>query len=400
MVLTLNKSHLKFYKSYESFSRVYTCLFHKNLVNKVCMRTMISSKSFYAIRALFNTAMMLSNTEMVDKINRQNTKPFVESAVDLVLDHDKGVLQHKTAILKHTTNHRFSADDFYEYFCKKYKHDNVHWEPNTFVDCRILNEISVANEYLNIFGKDITWFYATNDQRSSTFPGAKQSNVDFWVYITRVMGINKTTYQDEKSGTDIFRHSTRGSIGLVSFDENGSNIQTMSKPITCSDIITHNLDRLESFKRYLKDNNLLNEIFAETYTKGKLLCYEMQDKPFNEVLKLHKELQNILWKEIQCNPVVDRSLSFVFLKQIVTHPVSSREEVFSQVFRANIKEDKLYFLDKKQDFNALYKAMIYASKEIDPEFVKKLEHLHANGVIFNNNFLNVLADLIKNGGLL
>lgn len=60
-------------------------------------------------------------------------------------------------------------------------------------------------------------------------------------------------------------------------------------------------------------------------------------------------------------------------------------------------EDRLYNLDKRQDLNILYKAMIIAGKEIDPQFVRKLEHIHNNGVPFNNNFINILAELIKYG---
>lgn len=53
-MLTLNKRKVKNQKNNESFSRVYSCsLNSKTLSNKVCVRTMISSKSFYAIRALF-----------------------------------------------------------------------------------------------------------------------------------------------------------------------------------------------------------------------------------------------------------------------------------------------------------------------------------------------------------
>lgn len=126
-MLRLKQYKFSIHKNIRSYSRVHNCLINKKLIYKVCMRTMISSKSFYAIRALFifNTAMMLSNTEMVDKINRQNTRPFVESAVDLALDHDKGALQHKTAILKHATNHKFPAHEFYENIHKQTGYKNM-----------------------------------------------------------------------------------------------------------------------------------------------------------------------------------------------------------------------------------------------------------------------------------
>lgn len=399
MVLTLNKSNLKFYKSYESFSRVYTCLFHKNLVNKVCMRTMISSKSFYAIRALFNTAMMLSNTEMVDKINRQNTKPFVESAVDLALDHDRGALQHKTAILKHVTNHKFPAHEFYEYFCKQTGHKNVHWEPNANVGCRTINEMGVFHEYLNTFNKDIEWSLVTFDQRSSNFPNQKQPNVDFWIYIDRTMGLKSFTkgvFQDEKSGMDMLKHSTSGSIGLLTFDENGNNIQIVNEVITpqiLANINRHRISMLE--KAAIFDNNYAS--FEYRFSTYLSICSEMQNKQFNDVVNLHNKLQDKLWTELQSHPEFKRSLSFIFVKQIVTHPTSPQEEVFSNVFCSHIQEDKLYDLNKRQDFNTLFKAMLYAGKKINPQFVKKLDYIHHNGIDFNNAFLLVLMDALKHG---
>lgn len=400
-MLTLNNCKLKTQKYNESFSRVYSCsLNSKTLSNNICVRTMISSKSFYAIRALFNTAMMLSNTEMVDKINSQNTRPFVECAVDLALDHNKGVLQHKAVILKHTTNRRFSADYFYEYFCTKTNRNNVHWEPNTTVDCRTVNEIGVLNEYQNAFGTSITWTLATLDKRPSNFPYAKQTNVDFWVYVKRAIGLNtfgKGFYQDEKSGTDIFRHTTRGSIGTVFFDEHGNNIQTMNDIITHNVLARINLRKIAMLEEALRADGIYNVQFDKTLFECYALCNKMINESFANVVKLHNQLQNILWEQFQCNPEFNRSLSFVFIKQIVTHPTSIKEEIFSQAFKANIQEHKIYNLDKKQDFNVLYKAMIYAGKEVDPEFVKKLEYLHNNGITFNNNLLQVLVEVIKHG---
>lgn len=397
-MLNLNQYKFKIYQNIKSYSGVYNCLITKKLIYKVCMRTMISSKSFYAIRALFNTAMMLSNTEMVDKINRQNTKPFVESSVDLVLDHDKGVAQHKTAVLKHAINHKFPADEFYEYFRKQTGHKNIHWEPNANVDCRIINEIGVFNEYFNTFGEDIEWSLATLDRRSSTFYHQKQPNVDLWVYINRSMGLNRSTkviFQDEKSGMDMIKHSSSGSIGLLSFDKNGNNIQIMNEVITPQILANINYRKILMLEQgFAIDNNVR---FKKNIKDYLAICYEMQNKPFNDVLPLHNTLQEKLWIELQSNPEFKRSLSFIFLKQIVAQPISPQEESFSRVFHAYIQENKVYDLNRRQDFNTLFKAMLYAGKEIDPQFVKKLEYIHHNGIALNNAFLLVLMDALKHG---
>jgi len=398
--MVITKFNLKNYKYRESHNGIYTCLYNKNLINKVCVRTMISSKSLYAIRALFNTAIMLSNTEMVDKVSRQNTAPFVKSAVDLALDHDKGVLQHKAAILKHATTQRFPADEFYEPFRNITKNTKVHWEPNTNIDLRTVNELGVFHEYFNTFGKDIEWALATLDKRSSNFPHQKQSNVDFWVYFDRVIGLHSTgkgIFQDEKSGMDIFKHSTSGSIGLLSYDEHGNNIQTMNELITPQVLANKNLRKIHMLAEAARVDKLSTEKLDKVFSECQGICDEMKTETFSGVVELHTQLQNVLWEQLQCSLDFKRSISFVFIKQLVTSPASLKEETFSRVFRANIQEDRLYNLDRKQDFNTLYKAMILAGKEIDPQFVKKLGHLHHNGITLNNDLLHILAELVKHG---
>lgn len=322
------------YKPYQgSFSRV--CKLNKYNNFKVCVRTMISSKNIYAIRALYNAAMMLSNNEMLDKINSKDTKPFVERAVDLALDDTKGVLQQKAAILKHITNHRFPAEYFFEHFRELTRHNNVHWEPNTNIDCRTISELGTLNDYLNKFNKDIVWTLATLDQRASNFPGAKQPNVDFWVYIDRALGLTgavaKGVYQDEKSGMDMLKHSSRGSIGSVSFDADGNNIQTMHELITEQTLAEADIRKMQMITQVAETDGYAGQ-FKITFREGIALCNAMKNKGFTDVAKLHNQLQDLLWEQLQCHPEFKRSISFLFIKQIVTHPASIKEEAFSRAF--------------------------------------------------------------------
>lgn len=263
----------------------------------------------------------------------------------------------------------------------------------------LVNEIGVTNEFLNNY-KNIIWFFATQDVRSSSFYAANQSNVDFWVYIWRAIGLNNIScngiYQDEKSGMDMFRHSTRGSIGLLSYDENGNNIQTTNNAITSQALVKYNLDKIRMIAAAAKADGV-EAYFTPIINQCLSICFEMQNKNIDDVFILHKQLQDKLWIEMQCDPEFKRSISFIFIKQIVTNPASLQEQAFSKVFQAHVQEDKLYNLDKKQDFSILYKAMIYAGKEVDPQFVKKLEYLHNNGLPLNNNLLSLILDALKHG---
>jgi hypothetical protein len=59
----------------------------------------------------------------------------------------------------------------------------------------------------------------TGDSIAITFDKQKQSNPDMVVYVASPLG-SKETYQDVKSGMNVVKHSSRGSLGLLTFDIN------------------------------------------------------------------------------------------------------------------------------------------------------------------------------------
>jgi hypothetical protein len=94
--------------------------------------------------------------------------------------------------------------------------------------------------------------YATGDARPATFPHQKQSNQDLWVnvktknsygdLIDNLIGLkHKVVPQDEKAGSGMFNHSTRGTIGLLNYDSQNNNIQMTSNPINSQDLVDYNL---------------------------------------------------------------------------------------------------------------------------------------------------------------
>jgi hypothetical protein len=358
-------------------------------------RFMLNSRSFHAIRAAYNLALTISNHSDFEK---NKTQPFISQAVRNSIDDAQGIPQHKAALLKHLTHQRLPAEYFYEYFKDiSANGDLIKYEPHALTDFRITNEFAVLQEYLKTYGHDIAWVYATIDARAATFPKAQQSNPDFWVYLNKALGLKepRCTYQDEKSGMDMMRHSSRGSIGVLYYDENGTNIQMTQNPITVQDLIRYNNSRVQDISNALRHDGLY-DTFEKTILQAKTKASEIKgNASFQDFALLHKDLQDLLWTKLQCNPNYNRSISFVFLKQIINTPMTDNEYLFSQAFQSKLKPGHLYNLDKKGDLKELYTALIYAGKRIDTHFVDKLYNMHHNGVTLTNDIMLILKEVTK-----
>jgi len=395
-----SKAYNQYFFKKEIFTGFTICVKPIFLTNN--KRTMLNGKTLYITRAAYHCLKALINPNVMDETTTSNNKPLGQSIVDLAMDPQKGTPQHKTTLFKHITNQRINVDDVYLPF---YEHIQntlpgaeslVKWDPHVQVDARVMNELPVFKEYLLRYSKDIAWTLATNDSRSANFTHQKQSNPDFWVYLDRGFGLTgKCVYQDEKSGMDIVRHTTRGSIGLLSYDADNNNIQVTNNPISIQDLIIYNKRRMVNLQNALVIDKTHQEL-KTPIVNMKQICDTMDKNSFEDFSKLHNELENILWKEFQCNPVFTRSISFIFLKQIINTPMTEEERVFSNKF-LSYTEPKMYDLNKSQDFKNLYKAMIFAGKEIDSQLITKLQYLHYHGVTLNGNFLSLMTELIKHG---
>lgn len=365
-------------------------------IYKVFKRTMISSRCYQAARAAYYIASTISKQGCLDN---RNTQPFISKVVTNTIDNNQGISQHKTTIWKHMSHQRLPGEHFYEPFIEQVPIATqiVKYEPHALADFRTINELPVLQEYLQTFHKDIVWTYSTLDSRSANFPKAQQTNPDFWTLIDKGMGLRnaRCTYQDEKSGMDMFRHSTRGSVGILYFDETGQNIQMTSKPITIHDLIANHKSNLYKLNEALKDDGLIIDS-KNTFVKATKIVNDMEGKSFPEFQVLHNKLQNLLWDQLQCNPNYNRSVSFIFIKQIINTPMTEKEYTFSQAFQSQLKDNYLYDLDKKGDLREVYHAWIYAGNKIDPYFVDKLYHLHNNGITLTTDILLILKQITKN----
>ena len=375
--------------------RVTTVSF-KTTYNKVLSRSMMQGHSSHVTRAAYYCLTTFTNSDMLNQITPKNHRPLAKRLAALSLDHETGAMQHKTAFLKHMTNHKFPVDDFMVPFVEKIESSIVKWEPNTHSDLRILNELPILKEYHDNYHSDIEWLLCTMDVRPANFPYQKQSNQDFWCMVKtkadRSMGLGyKCVPQDAKSGMDVFRHSSRGTLGLLTYDQDGNNNQITTDPITKETLIDYNLDRLKSLKVVLKTDSIAkHDDLLNDYKK--LLA----ENPEN-IFGAHKIIQNGLWTDIQRDPSFNRSVSLIFIKQTNYEPLPPEGKAFELRFKF-LLGNKLYNLDKTQDCRDIYKAMLVAYKEtVDVKIAEKLYHLHGSGITLTPQFIQDIANILKHG---
>jgi|SRR6201992_146616 len=367
----------------------------KHVEIRIIKRYMLGSRCMYAIRAIYYASSIISNTDTLNQLNKSNRKHLVNEIVRYNLNDNQGIVQHKNAVIKNLTNQKVPSENVYEPYIEHTNNMLVKYEPNVLTDFRTLNELKTLDLYCKYYGKDIYWIYATLDHRAATFPHATQSNPDFWVLIDKT---SRVTYQDDKSGMDMFKHSSKGSLGVVSYDSSGKNIQMTSKPIEINNLITYNSDNLNKLESALKNDHIgQDKDIMKAMRRAHILQKEMSGSSYEDVFKKHHEIQNILWSEIQCHPKFTQSVSFVFLNQVINQPNTEKEIQFSKTFQSKLKPNKMYDLTKREDYNELYTAFIYAGKDLDPQFIQKLHYIHNNGMSLNNNIILLLNQLAKNG---
>lgn len=155
---------------------------------------------------------------------------------------------------------------------------------------------------------------------------------------------------------------------------------------------------MDKLTRALKNDHLYDDpTIKRTMSSVKDLTDQMNQNSFDQVYTLHNDIQNILWKEIQCHPKFSQRTSFVFLNKIINPPVTEQEVKFSKNFQTKLQQNKLYNLDKQGDKKELYRAFVYAGKEMDSQFVQKHYYLHNNGITLNNTILLIINEFAKYG---
>jgi hypothetical protein len=327
-----------------------------------------------------------------------------KALVAFSLDDTKGVVQHKSTIRKHMINHKFYADDFFVPFSTLHDVPKFTWVPDARTDVRVLNEIRVIYEYYQTYHESIVSIEATMDMIPGNFTHQVQTNQDYLIKLFTFGNVKfRHTYQDEKSGMDMFRHSTRGSIGLLTYDSaTGANVQMTRDPITPEKLIEYNSKRLSGITEGLKNDGILNESFnlvlGQCHTRVKSFDNIDLKNP-QDIFDMHNGIQQELFHKIQRHPAYNRSISFIFTKHVEYPSYLDPEfEAFAVRFKSLLGAT-MYDLDSSQDRKDIFKAMLIAYKtEVDPKVLEKLQYLqHGAGISFNVHFLQDIATLIKHG---
>jgi hypothetical protein len=298
-------------------------------------------------------------------------------------------------------NHKFYADDFYVPFSTLHDVPKFTWVPDARTDVRVLNEIRVIYEYYQTYHESIVSIEATMDMIPGNFTHQVQTNQDYLIKLFTFGNVKfRHTYQDEKSGMDMFRHSTRGSIGLLTYDSaTGANVQMTRDPITPEKLIEYNSKRLSGITEGLKTDGILNESFNLVLGKCKTRVQDIDSRNTQSIFDMHNTIQDELWNNVQRHPEYNRSISFIFTKHVdYPSPSDPKYEAFEVHFKS-LLQGRLYDLNNKGDCKEIFYAMLKAYKtQVDPKIVEKLEHLHYNaGITLNTRFLQDIANLIKQG---
>lgn len=369
----------------------------------VCKRYMLNPRNCLSVvRTAYHCLDTLTNTDTCNKLTKNNHQHLVNDIVDLGLNHNKGVLQHKAAMLNHITNHKFSASSFYAAYKNKYPNSKVLPEPNSTCTARVINEISVIHEYERTFYNDIEKIHATMDMVPSNFHAQKQPNADFLSYIHIIGGgirkAVKCVPQDEKSGMDMFKHSTSGSLGLLTYDKTtGENIQIMKNKITTLALLANDHDNLKGIRNGIKYDKLDENLFKNQI---KDLTLKLNEFTNQRPIDIHNQYQQYLWDNFQRHPNYNRSISFIFIKEVEYSSLTDTQGAFAQQFKG-LLGDNLYNMDKTGDCRDIYNAMLLAYKNtVDPQVISKINYLHHEaGITMNKHFLMHIATLMKTGQL-
>lgn len=116
------------------------------------------------------------------------------------------------------------------------------------------------------------------------------------------------------------------------------------------------------------------------------------------IFDINLAIENILWNNIQRDPMFPRSVSFVFLQKVeFSNSTSTFKERLMHSLNPNRNHLNPYSLDKKGDAKEFYISLLKAyQQEVDPQIFNKLLHLKHSGIKFNNFFNDILNSCISN----
>jgi hypothetical protein len=205
--------------------------------------------------------------------------------------------------------------------------------------------------------------------------------------------------QDEKSGMGMFKHATRGTIGMLTYDSNTQkNNQVMSHPTEMSALRSIDRTHLQSVLESLKHDHCYTDKHDYLYKQATEIL-NASCNTFAEQQHMHNIYQQFMWDNFHADPNYLLSISFIFPVTVNYNHVAENDPRFC-AFKDNFSsllQDKLYDLNKQSDCKDITFAMLKAYKEtVDPKIIEKLQHLqHVAGITFNSKFLLDLTAIMK-----
>lgn len=398
----------------QTFSRkIFETLSFKNCkvlyqYNSILKRSMINSRCVYTMKTAFACIKTISNNAMLDEISNENTAEFDNQVGLLALNVNLGTPQHKKAILGHIFNYRYNTKRMYALSPHEPVGPSAH----------VITELPLCEMMFENFGVDIKSVEITSDTVPVIMEGQKQSNLDYIFNVTsnhvdKTFGFGHTRddapktiqrFHDCKDGSGMFKHSTRGTVGLLVFDSSGKNIQTLPYVFKDTHFFDSTRERLDGLKNYLMSAGLYEKHFSIPIEK----CRQELESG-KSIFDINLTIENILWNDIQRHPAFPRSVSFVFCTKTTfddQHAIGDGSESnfysFQQKLLSLLNPNKNatnpYNLSKKGDMKEYYTALLKAYQtEQDPDIVAKLRYLQMNGIPISNLFNEILTHYTRHG---
>lgn len=362
-----------------------------------------------AARAALNVLDTISKDTIIHS-TANNVEVVLGTALgSLCLDDQKGILQQKTSLAKHMIPHKFPLMSFYDNIISQYKNLSIGATPrigsDLVVDPRSLNEVKVIEQLISRYGSGYLWIIATGDSAASFFKNqVQQSHPDVWAAIKCItMQNNIAQYNylayDEKSGTNMFKHSTKGTLGYITYDSEG--IHSFLKDQVC--LKEYNQIRITNIGQALRSDGLWKsyEIPIKEFSNE---FYKTDKKDISKLCKLQENMQDFLVCNVQTNPLFQRNISMVFTQRVQFEDLPQIND-FSNRLAFYLKKceqsNDLYRDDRFYDLNVIghkkviYKSMLCAYEDvIDPLIRKKIKYVClTQKITLDPDLLELLRDI-------
>jgi hypothetical protein len=305
----------------------------------------------------------------------------------------------------------FPLEEFYSGVMAKYPNLYIGATPriggHNVTDARCLNEVKAVDELLFRHSPIVLWMIATGDFAASSFINqAQQSNPDIWAAFRCISQPNsidaKHNYValDEKSGMNMFKSSTKGTLGYITYDSKGIHSFTKEEIL----LREYNIKRLRQLKQAFESDSLLDvyehrvEDFLNEFGK-------INEADISKLCFLQERVQDFLVNDVQTNPAFRRSLSMVFTQRVDYEPASARLNDFCERLLFHLKNsgrrNDSYNDDRFYDMNVVghKKVFFYCSvrayeEVIDPSIRSKMKHLSEGlKIIFDADFIEAVKQL-------